>query len=136
MEAFKSSSGGEQFIEDWKTSEDGQALRAKYFEAGFKEFLRATKKRFSNLTMNLTSIFLEDLFNNEDTTMVGGGVTDTRKMVGSIEAGEEVDQITCPATTFQTSIDQTFPSTIVLWRLTRQQSQTQSQQGRNFRRFC
>ena len=56
LEDFKSGSNGEQFIEEWKASEDGHVLRREYFEAGFKKFVDAAKNKFPSLTLDLASV--------------------------------------------------------------------------------
>ena len=56
LEDFKSGSDGEQYIEEWKDSDDGRAFQGEHYEAGFKQFVIAARKKFPGLTLDLESV--------------------------------------------------------------------------------
>ena len=59
IEDFKSGDDGEQFIEEWKDTDDGRAFQGEHYEAGFKQFVIAARKKFPGLTLDLESVNLK-----------------------------------------------------------------------------
>ena len=92
LEDFKSGGDGEKFIEEWKESDDGKALWGEYFEAGFKQFVDAAKKKFPGLTLDLDSVRLEELLGGGESVAAGGDTTDAVKGDDSTGVGAGKDQ--------------------------------------------